>query len=44
MATKRLTALAVLAVSMVGAWAGPASAQWTGNMVKIGVLSDMSSV
>ena len=44
MATKRLTALAVLAVSMVGAWAGPASAQWTGNMVKIGVLSDMSSL
>ena len=44
MATKRLTALAVLAVSMVGAWAGPASAQWTGNRVKIGVLSDMSSL
>jgi len=44
MATTRLTALAVLAVSMVGAWAGPASAQWTGNMVKIGVLSDMSSL
>jgi len=44
MATTRLTALAVLAVSMVGAWAGPASAQWTGNMVKIGVLSDMSGL